>query len=117
MKSVTDVLSEMIYFCIETNEEHIDPLEAEGVPIKARQRILREQKVIEIVLEMVTTPFVEFGGKTCSLSELHSFSKLEYICNLGYKLLYHFFKGYKLNQLYLARWFTLLQSSVQIRIN
>ena len=55
IKKVIKSLTDLIFFIVETDQT--DPLEAEGISIIHRQRIVKYCKIIEICMDILYYPF------------------------------------------------------------
>ncbi len=60
---------------IHSLEDTLDVFKMVGTPIRSRQKALREQQVIDLLLPMLQTPFTEYGGTYTSLKRLASNGK------------------------------------------
>ena len=96
--------------------ESNDPVEATGYPNKNRQKIMRELRVLELLVDCMYYPF-KIGGYT--IQTLTDDMPLKTICILCYRLILHSVKDYRLNELYASQWIELYfeQSMASIEVN
>ena len=88
-------LTTLIRFCIESADA--DPLTAGGIPSTKHQTLLLDLDVHLLVLSMLSAPFKESGTELATYS-YHDLtdprhSDLQYVCDLGYRLLKHMVHG------------------------
>lgn len=100
---IQEYLKEIIFFVIKETDND-DPFICEGIPIKVRQKLIREIRLIDIIVDTLYYPFSEEMFKLEHLSASHP------ICNvlrLAYRLIKHTVKNNKKNQFYTAQWIEL----------
>ena len=56
LKPMVKKLGELILF-VTTGTENADPMSREGIPVPARQIILREQEVLDRAMQCIVAPF------------------------------------------------------------
>lgn len=94
---IEELLSSMIFFTTET--ESTDPFTCEGLPNKKRQKILRETRVIDLLVDIL---FYPFSDKFYNFADLTQRTPITRICQLVYRLLKHCVKDYNYNKFYVA---------------
>ena len=105
VKEVISAMSALIFFCIHTETEG-DPLEAEGLSIQHRQRMMKDCKIIEICMDILYYPF---KNGMYNLSQLANVDKdVLKIFQLSYKLINLTIKEFRPNELYASQWIDLL---------
>ncbi|KAI0241211.1 Inositol 1,4,5-trisphosphate receptor type 1 [Lamellibrachia satsuma] len=115
-KYLINLLSDIIYFF--TDEEHVggDPLEVKiKSPIRERQKLLREQNILEQVFRILKAPFSETGdGPHIKMDELSNarHTQLKLICCLCYRLLKLSQQAYRRNQVYIAKHISFMQKQI-----
>ena len=102
MKFIESILTELIFFVIQTEEK--DPLTWEGEPSKDRQKLIRELKLIEVLCDMLYYPF---ANNFISLGVLVDYPNLSQVWGLINRLLKHIVQDYRLNEEYVAQWIEL----------
>lgn len=95
--SVEELLSTMIFFTTET--ESTDAFTCEGIPKRKRQKVLRETRVLDLLIDMLHYPFAEGPYNFEELTQRHPVTR---ICQLVYRLLKHSVKDYNYNKFYVA---------------
>lgn len=55
MKNFEDLLSKLVFFITDTTGK--DPFTCEGIPIKHHQKLLREIKIIDLLIDILIYPF------------------------------------------------------------
>eukprot|EP00753_Platysulcus_tardus_P010959 PLAT3172.1.p1 GENE.PLAT3172.1~~PLAT3172.1.p1 ORF type:complete len:3198 (-),score=1828.26 PLAT3172.1:113-9706(-) len=99
-RQVMSVLTELVYFVV-GDDTAGDPFSCEGLPVRSRQKMLREQRLLDVLVDIITLPF-DTGLITLeALNPRHATLR---ICQLCYRLLKHAFRNYPKNELYVARW-------------
>ncbi|KAK2174947.1 hypothetical protein NP493_759g01031 [Ridgeia piscesae] len=115
-KYLINLLSDIIYFF--TDEEHVggDPLDVEiKCPIRERQKLLREQNILEQVFHILKAPFSESGEPPhIKMEELSNprHAHIRQICCLCYRLLKLSQQDYRRNQVYIAKHFSFMQKQI-----
>jgi hypothetical protein len=99
---IEDVLASLVFFLTET--ESSDPFTCEGLPFKKRQKIMRETRVIDLLVDMLQYPFQD---KLYSFGDLTQKHPITRICQLVYRLLKHCVKDYNYNKFYVAQFIEL----------
>ena len=102
MKFIESILTELIFFAIQTEDK--DPLTWEGEPSKDRQKLIRELKLIEVLCDMLYYPFI---NNFISLEVLVDYPNLSQVWGLINRLLKHIVQDYRLNEEYVAQWIEL----------
>jgi inositol 1,4,5-triphosphate receptor type 1 len=91
-----------VFFLTET--ESSDPFTCEGLPFKKRQKVMRETRAIDLLVDMLQYPFQD---KLYSFSDLTQKHPITRICQLVYRLLKHCVKDYNYNKFYVAQFIEL----------
>ena len=111
-KKLMDVLSNMIISCTISSE--INPLKREGIPIKCKQNLYREQNVLESLQKLLREIF-----QHVTLEEL--ITKPEYftmkqICRLSYRLLKLLIKSNAVNQAVISSsdWIRFMEDQISL---
>ena len=99
---VIENLSKLIFFVTKT--ESTDPVRCEGIPIKSRQKLMRELRIIELLVDCLYYPF---SSGVFKIKELTNDMPIKIICTLCYRLILHSVKNYKNNELYASQWIDL----------
>ena len=94
-KKVIDVLSEMIISCTISSESN--PFKREGIPIKDRQNLLREQNVLEVIMKLFYQIFKKNKITLDDIEKPENYT-IKQICRLAYRLLKQLIKGNSINQ-------------------
>ena len=104
IKKVISCITDLIFFCTESDSE--DPLEAEGISIQYRQRMMKDFKIIERCMDILYYPF------RLGLYDIKNLDKVDSdiikIFKLDYQLIKHIIKEYRPNELYASQWLELL---------
>jgi len=105
------MLAELIFFVVSDGDVSTDVLEAErfeGVPVKHRQKIMRELNVIQALVDLLYYPFIENEtGEERRLESISPQDPYTKICILCYRLIKHIVKDYRLNELFASQWIDL----------
>lgn len=111
---IKHILTQLIFLV--TNTDSTDAENCEGYPIKSRQKLMRELRVVELLVDCLYYPFYS-GGYT--IEELTDEMPLKKICILCYRLILHCVKDYRLNELYASQWIELYfeQSMASVETN
>ena len=99
-KLVADTLEKLIFFVTAT--ESTDAFTCEGLPNQHRQKLMREQGLVEILVDCLRTPFDKEPFAPFDLSVLYQGHFIIEIAQLTYRLLHHMSKDYKRNEFALA---------------
>ena len=94
-----EVLSRLIFFLVKTTSSN--PFTCEGIPIRAHQRLCREQRLLDVAVDILRAPF-DSGVGLYQLNELDQRSAVVRVLQLCYRLLKHSATDYRQNELYLA---------------
>ena len=57
---VQDILAQMIFFITDTQENN--PYMCEGIPRRERQKLMRELRIVDLLIDMIYFPFEEENG-------------------------------------------------------
>jgi inositol 1,4,5-triphosphate receptor type 1 len=101
-RSLGGLLTDLIFFVAEF-ETGGDPLEVQmNQPNRERQKLMREQNILQQVFRILKAPFIEYGNKSgLHMTELkdskHGFQPLFRLC---YRILKHSQQSYRKNQVY-----------------
>lgn len=99
-KLALKVLTNLIFFMLKT--EGSDPLECEGIPIQEHQKLFRDMKMIEILVDLLYFPF---RNHIYELKDLVVVPEdLIKIFTLSYRLIKFSIKEYRPNELYASQW-------------
>ncbi|MFH4978380.1 hypothetical protein AB6A40_005089 [Gnathostoma spinigerum] len=121
LNSTTQLLTECIYFVTGQTNHMIDPLQImDFKPNRARQKLLREQGVLDQVFDLIRAPFQPRQGVTEIAPLLSSPNELgeqrnevfKRMFRLCYSLLRYSQVGYRKNQEHLAEKFGLIQEQI-----
>ena len=102
MRGVEIMLSKVVFFVTETEDK--DPFYCEGLPVRQRQRYMRETRLIELLCDALHYPF---SLDLFSLEELTANLPITRTCRLIYRILRHSVKDYRINEEYVAQWIDL----------
>lgn len=84
----SSTVSSLIFFTMETGDT--DPLNCRGLYIKNRLRFLRELKIADLIVPILSLPFSEIGGGNQSLADVRENWRWLHLCKLCNHLLFHF---------------------------
>ena len=113
-RTLNSLLADLIYFVTES-EAVIDPFEIKlENPNRERQKLMREQNILQQIFRILKSPFVEFGNKNgVHMIELKDPKHgLQYIFRLCYRVLKHSQQSYRKNQEYIAKQFAFMQGHI-----
>ena len=114
-RSLVTLLTDLIFFVAEY-ETGGDPLEIQlNNPNRERQKLMREQNILQQVFRLLKSPFVEFGNKASGLMMVDlkdSKHGLQPIFRLCYRILKHSQQSYRKNQEYIAKQFGFMQHHI-----
>jgi hypothetical protein len=100
-----ELLKGLVYWLIELDiENYQDPIKCEGYPNKDRQKIMRETRMIDLLIDCLIYPF---ETKMFNYDELSSSHAITRICQLIYRVLKHSVKDNLNNKNYVAQWIDL----------
>lgn len=97
---IIQTLTDLIFFVTQT--ESTDPYTCEGLPVDTNQKMMREQRLAELLVEVLKAPFEGDEQAPYDLAELEQGHPIIEIGQLSYRLLHHMSKDYERNELYLA---------------
>jgi hypothetical protein len=100
-----ELLRGIIYWVLEIDmENYQDPFKCEGFPNKFRQKILRETRMIDLLIDCLVYPFETDLFAYDDLTLQHPITR---ICQLVYRILKHTVKECNINKNYVAQWIDL----------
>lgn len=100
-----ELLKGLIFWLVELDSnDYQDPVKLEGYPRKERQKILRETRLFDLLIDCLIYPF-EF--KITAYDDLTTQSPYTQICRLVYRILKHGVQDYDGNKDYVAQWIDL----------
>jgi len=103
--SLMELLRGIIYWVLEIDmENYQDPFKCEGFPNKFRQKILRETRMIDLLIDCLVYPFETDLFAYDDLTLQHPITR---ICQLVYRILKHTVKECNINKNYVAQWIDL----------
>ena len=98
--SIQELLKDIIDFVLDTDKTiYVYHLTCEGYPEPQRQKIMRETRLIDLLIDCLAYPFITNFVDYDELSAKHP---ITIICSLIYRLLKHCVKGYTMNKNYVA---------------
>ncbi|KAL4466941.1 hypothetical protein ABPG74_010538 [Tetrahymena malaccensis] len=104
IKKVGQILSDLVLFVVKTESKN--PLECEGIPIPKRQKIMKDFKLIELLVDLLYYPFKTEVYKMKELDQIDPDTvKIFRLCNV---LINNAIKEYRPNELYASQWINLL---------
>ncbi|XP_065845559.1 inositol 1,4,5-trisphosphate-gated calcium channel ITPR1-like isoform X2 [Oscarella lobularis] len=114
-RTLLHLLSELIFFVAGAENTGQDPLDVQGNPDRDRQKLLREQDVLDRVFKLLEAPFSSKRGKALmaleDLSEKRNYpTKL--MCRLCYRIVRHSQVDYRKNQEMIAKKFRFMQQQI-----
>jgi len=77
----------------------MDPFKYEGYPVRQRQKIMRETRLIDLLIDCLAYPFLT---QLVTYDELTQKNPITRICQLVYRILKHCAKDYTVNKNYIA---------------
>jgi inositol 1,4,5-triphosphate receptor type 1 len=113
-RSLGALLTDLIFFVAEY-ETGGDPLEIQlNKPNRERQKLMREQNILQQVFRILKAPFIEYGNKSgLQMNDLKdSKHGLQQIFRLCYRILKHSQQSYRKNQEYIAKQFGFMQNHI-----
>jgi hypothetical protein len=116
-RSLGALLTDLIFFVAEyeSSTSGNDPLDIQLCkPNRERQKLMREQNILQQVFRILKAPFVEYGNKTgLQMSDLKdSKHGLQPLFRLCYRILKHSQQSYRKNQEYIAKQFGFMQNHI-----
>lgn len=103
--SLMELLKGIIYWTLDLDTEmYNDPYKCEGFPHKYRQKVMRETRLIDLLIDCLIYPFETGLYNYDDLSTQHPITR---ICQLVYRILKHTVKDNSLNKNYVAQWIDL----------
>ena len=72
--AIEELLSSMVFFLTET--ESSDPFTCEGLPFKKRQKIMRETRVIDLLVDILQYPFQDKLYNFSDLTQKHPITRI-----------------------------------------
>ncbi|XP_029648662.1 inositol 1,4,5-trisphosphate receptor type 1 isoform X5 [Octopus sinensis] len=115
-RTVTQLLSDLLYFLANQENTGADPLELEvSKPDRERQKLLREQNILKQIFKILQAPFKDTGERPfLRMEELadQRHSNYRYICQLCYRILNLSQQSYRKNQEYIAKQFPFMQKQI-----
>ncbi|EAR96945.2 cation channel family protein (macronuclear) [Tetrahymena thermophila SB210] len=104
IKKVGQILSDLVLFVVKTESKN--PLECEGIPIPKRQKIMKDYKFIELLVDLLYYPFKTEVYKMKELDQIDPDTvKIFKLCNV---LINNSIKEYRPNEIYASQWINLL---------
>ncbi|KCV71988.1 hypothetical protein H696_01395 [Fonticula alba] len=130
IRRCSQILQDLIFFVLSADPATSNALTVDGAPDRNRQKLLREQDVLDGLFEILNAPFLNRklapGSEPPSPSRLAlsplatlslDFLPVRLICQLCYRLIRHVQKSYRKNQEYIAgRWFGFMQEQIGLGI-
>ena len=110
-KKVIDVLSEMIISC--TLSSDMNPFKREGIPIRRRQNLLREQNIHDVIMHLFKQIFKKGNFNLEEINNPAHYTTKQ-ICRLAYRLLKQLIKGNPVNQSKMSsiEWIRLMEEQI-----
>ncbi|CAL9697413.1 unnamed protein product [Knipowitschia caucasica] len=117
---VTKLLEELIFFvCVVSNNGQDVLSVATSAPNRERQKLMREQNILEQIFGILKAPFEDQGeGPMLRLEDLgdQRYAHFKYILRLCYRILRHSQQDYRKNQEHIAKKFSIMQSQMGYEI-
>ncbi|KAK7890890.1 hypothetical protein WMY93_022853 [Mugilogobius chulae] len=117
---VTKLLEELIFFvCVVPNNGQDVLSVATSTPDRERQKLMREQNILEQIFGILKAPFEDQGdGPMLRLEDLgdQRYSHFKYMLRLCYRILRHSQQDYRKNQEHIAKKFSIMQSQMGYEI-
>ncbi|GAB1604735.1 inositol 1,4,5-trisphosphate receptor type 1-like isoform X6 [Argonauta hians] len=115
-RTVTQLLSDLLYFLAKQENTGADPLELEvSKPDRERQKLLREQNILKQIFKILQAPFKDTGERPfLRMEDLadQRHSNYRNICQLCYRILNLSQQSYRKNQEYIAKQFPFMQKQI-----
>ncbi|VDP15227.1 unnamed protein product [Soboliphyme baturini] len=114
---VLELLTELIFFVTNTTNHLSDPLKLKALkPLRNRQKLLREQKVLQQIFELLRAPFMTFKDRQIfespSVLSRPGNESFKRMFQLMYTLLRFSQQSYRRNQVYIAERFIHIQQQI-----
>ncbi len=114
-RSLAALLTDLIFFVAEWEAGAGDPLDIQLTkPNRERQKLMREQNILQQVFRVLRNPFLEHGNRSgLTMSDLKEPKHgLQQIFRLCYRILKHSQQSYRKNQEYIAKQFGFMQNHI-----
>lgn len=108
-----EALTQLIYFC--TKSDETDALKREGIPYESRQRLLRERRVIDMVMCILYLPFHKNYIKPSQI-RFPEYKHFDKIFKLAYRLIRQICKLNQANGLYMSSYMKIMQEQLDYDI-
>lgn len=98
---VTQLLTDVVYFIVDMEPVGDALAVTTSKPDRERQKLTREQNILEQVFRLLKAPFSDIGtGCLIRMEELadQRHSSIRHICRLSYRILRHSQQDYRKNQ-------------------
>jgi hypothetical protein len=100
-----ELLKGIVFWVLEIDsDDYQDPFKCDGFPIKERQKILRETRLVDLLIDCLIFPF-ESG--TVHYDDLTGQHPITLINRLVYRILKHTVRDNDINKDYVAQWIDL----------
>ncbi|KAM3832398.1 inositol 1,4,5-trisphosphate-gated calcium channel ITPR2 isoform 1-T1 [Vipera latastei] len=114
---VTKLLEDLIFFVADVQNNGQEVLDVVVIkPNRERQKLMREQNILEQIFGILKTPFKEKAGEGAMLrlEDLgdQRYAPYKYMLRLCYRILRHSQQDYRKNQEYIATNFCIMQSQI-----
>ncbi|XP_026523646.1 inositol 1,4,5-trisphosphate receptor type 2 isoform X5 [Notechis scutatus] len=114
---VTKLLEDLIFFVADVHNNGQEVLDVVVIrPNRERQKLMREQNILEQIFGILKTPFKEKAGEGAMLrlEDLgdQRYAPYKYMLRLCYRILRHSQQDYRKNQEYIATNFCIMQSQI-----
>lgn len=119
LKVAQRILSELIFFLFRHEGTTQNALNFTGQIDRERQKVLREQNIVDELFNILKAPFTDDQHKgIITLEEVTSVqnNSIRTICQLCYRILKHSQDGYRKNQEHIAKWFGFMQTQIGFQI-
>jgi len=119
LKVAQRIMSDLIFFLFRHEGTNQNALTFAGQIDRERQKVLREQGIVDELFNILKAPFTSDDHKgIITLEEVTSVqnSSIRTICQLCYRLLKHSQDGYRKNQEHIAKWFGFMQTQIGFQI-
>ncbi len=110
-RALCSLLADLIFFLAEYKSGG-DPFEIQlGEPNRERQKLMREQNILQYIFKILKAPFVNISNKSGSDLKDNR-NGLQQIARLCYRTLKHSQQSYRKNQEYIAKQFGFMQNHI-----
>ncbi|EDV24936.1 uncharacterized protein TRIADDRAFT_56365 [Trichoplax adhaerens] len=112
---VTQLLTDVVYFIVDMEPVGDALSVTTNKPDRERQKLTREQNILEQVFRLLKAPFSDIGtGCLLRMEELadQRHTSIRHICRLSYRILRHSQQDYRKNQEYIAKQFGFMQQQI-----